>query len=838
MPISFVPYTAVYGPLSVPGCGFWFDAADSSSIRTSSGSNISSWSNKANSSSGFPSAGVGRNIVYTNGTPINGLNTVYFIGNSSGTGSSLNLPTFNVPSSTWTSFFVFKGATALAGANNGYFLWNPTSNYTFSDFVVYNVTSFPTTYFMLNETRSDARYILYFPPTDAFFSNASMGTIIANGTSTTGGFFNGNQITNTGASTPGVNPSGATGAAEYSIGSIGRTDEQSFYLGEMIIYYSVLSTPQRQAIEGYLAQKWGLTSQLPAGHPGLTQTLYNGKVYQPQISLKPAPYANYYPLSIGGCQLWMDGADPAGTGTAPANGATVSTWVDKSASGNAPNVLSGLTYSRTQQNTLGTVNFGNFTGYLSGTITPALQNSVMSCFFIFKLNGTTSDNGIHNVLDFANGPNGDLRMLEERAGNFRFLTRNPNTLGISTPANTGVYNIWFAGQNTTNLYARLNGTSLTPASISANTSNSSQYGIGTNFETPFATPSGWNGYVGEVIIYNSLVSISQQEQIEGYLAWKWGLQSSLPITHPYYSAPPLQYTRGAILGAPSLNNIARLPPIVATGGTITFSGSYKIHTFTTVGSTNFTITQPYATQLQVLIVGGGGGGGNNCGGGGGAGGVAFLNSQSVAAGSYSVIVGAGGAGGINPGAPIYGSQGSNGTSSTAFGLTGIGGGGGGWSTQAPYVQTSGTEGGCGGGGAGGGATAPSLGGTALQRGGFTGGGQPSTSGPNYGGGGGGGMGSVGSNGSGNTGGNGGNGASYTIGGTAYTLAGGGGGGTYNASGGSGGSGGAGAGAGSPNISGGNATYYGSGGGGSAGGGVATAGGSGYQGIVIIAYDYL
>jgi hypothetical protein len=631
---------------------------------------------------------------------------------------------------------------------------------------------------------------------------------------------------------------GYVGAAPEAVNSTQRFIGTMF---EAILFSGALTTPQRQAIEGYLAQKWGLTSQLPAGHPGLTQTLYNGKVYQPQISLKPAPYANYYPLSIGGCALWLDAADPAGTGTPPANGSTVSTWNDKSGNGYNGTSGAGPIYTTDAQGR----KCMSFTGtqFLESVVTVSKQNHSL-----IAVHAPTYTNGFNNSGSTLGGNSSLFRFqIPANVGGYivfpfwynapRGYVSNYGTTEGALPDNSvaGAASIINANIGPQTQYSYKNGIQQGTESASLVTGTTPPLTIGRY--TP-GLSEYYQGYVYEMIIYNTALTTTQRQQIEGYLAWKWGLQSSLPITHPYYSAPPLQYTRGAILGAPSLNNIARLPPIVATGGTITFSGSYKIHTFTTVGSTNFTITQPYATQLQVLIVGGGGGGGNNCGGGGGAGGVVFLNSQSVAAGSYSVIVGAGGSGGINPGAPIYGSQGSNGTSSTAFGLTGIGGGGGGWSTQAPYVQTSGTDGGCGGGGAGGGATAPSLGGAALQRGGFTGGGQPSTSGPNYGGGGGGGMGSVGSNGSGNTGGNGGNGATYTIGGTAYTLAGGGGGGTYNASGGSGGSGGAGAGAGSPNVSGGNATYYGSGGGGSAGGGNAPVGGSGYQGIVIIAYDYL
>ena len=46
------------------------------------------------------------------------------------------------------------------------------------------------------------------------------------------------------------------------------------------------------------------------------------------------------------------------------------------------------------------------------------------------------------------------------------------------------------------------------------------------------------GYEMEVIFYNSLLTLSQRRQVEGYLAWKWGLQSSLPTTHPFKKFSP------------------------------------------------------------------------------------------------------------------------------------------------------------------------------------------------------------------------------------------------------------------------------------------------------------
>jgi hypothetical protein len=76
----------------------------------------------------------------------------------------------------------------------------------------------------------------------------------------------------------------------------------------------------------------------------------------------------------------------------------------------------------------------------------------------------------------------------------------------------------------------------------------------------------------------------------------------------------------------------------ATGGSVTTTGGYKIHTFTS-GSTNFTMTYP--GQVEVLLLAGGGGG-SQIGGGGGAGGMIYESQASLPAGSYTVNVGGGG----------------------------------------------------------------------------------------------------------------------------------------------------------------------------------------------------
>jgi len=43
----------------------------------------------------------------------------------------------------------------------------------------------------------------------------------------------------------------------------------------------------------------------------------------------------------------------------------------------------------------------------------------------------------------------------------------------------------------------------------------------------------WNGTLSECIVYFGSLTATQRQQVEGYLAIKWGLQGNLPSTHPF-----------------------------------------------------------------------------------------------------------------------------------------------------------------------------------------------------------------------------------------------------------------------------------------------------------------
>ena len=294
--------------------------------------------------------------------------------------------------------------------------------------------------------------------------------------------------------------------------------------------------------------------------------------------------------------------------------------------------------------------------------------------------------------------------------------------------------------------------------------------------------------------------------------------------------------------------------IVATGGTESTSGDYKIHTFTSSGTFQVTAagTPSGSTKISYMVIAGGGGGARDGAGGAGAGGyregkcssdpytasplaATPCSALTASLGTFPITVGAGGTVGGVPACTLA-TQGSSSIFST---ITSAGGGRAGMN---PAPNTAGGAGGSGGGGrsnvgaAGGAGNTPPVSPPQGNPGGSS-----SPSSPPYnqwGGGGGGGAGGAGSNYP--PGGQGGAGVTSSINATP----------TVRASGGAGGSnnpaapaaaatpGGGGAGGSSPGGNGGAGTANTGGGGGSgACAGSPSVGGAGGSGIVIIRYKF-
>jgi len=334
-------------------------------------------------------------------------------------------------------------------------------------------------------------------------------------------------------------------------------------------------------------------------------------------------------------------------------------------------------------------------------------------------------------------------------------------------------------------------------------------------------------------------NVTEQSGATAYIDTTAGLWSNnAPITSitlaPYQGTAFSSYSTFTLYGIK--NYTATLGnSIKATGGVISFDGTYVYHTFT---STDAFVPNTRILADALVIAGGGAGGGdtNNGGGGGGAGGLVWRPSTTYYPTSYVVSIGAGGTG-------VSANTGNSGTNSLFDTITALGGGGGGAGPNISAGASGGSGGGGGGGALAGGAATQGASGGGI---GYGNAGGLSASGPC---GGGGGAGAAGSNGINATqqGGNGGNGLSGTtiaalngIGaatGTGQNVS-----GTYYYAGG-------GAGSytivGTPGLGGGGVALQGAVGGGgtsnTGGGGAGTsasgsaAGGSGGSGIVIVRY---
>ena len=361
-------------------------------------------------------------------------------------------------------------------------------------------------------------------------------------------------------------------------------------------------------------------------------------------------------------------------------------------------------------------------------------------------------------------------------------------------------------------------------------------------------PAGTAGSIVSVVDYTNTFQTNQltispngSQKIGGVAASAFLTTEGQSVTFVY-----VDDTEGWKTVQDSTSNLVGNAFMIASGGTETTSGNFKIHTFTGPGT--FTVCKVSCTAAEntvsYLVVAGGGAGGNsqngparNGGGGGGAGGFREYKGPAdcysaspkngnpggtavtVTAQAYPITVGGGGTGGA-------GEIGSNSVFST---VTSTGGGGGG--------ANEGQDGDNGGSGGGAGATGnlPSSAGcgntppVSPAQGNGGGSGHPS---------GGGGGGGVASGGGAGPGGVGGNGVATSITASAVTRAGGGGGGTTG-SGGSGGPGGGGQGSpgGSCSTGGSGTVNTGSGAGGAGGGSSNAGGGNGGSGIVVIRYKF-
>ena len=467
-----LPYTRAFNPLDINGCTLWLDGADGGSM-TLSGSNITTWRDKSGNGSNATASGTPvfvQNALASNSVvSFNG--TSYFTGTQTNTGttqSTIAVVRFNSGGPQYARLASF--------GVNGSFDYNSASYFNLSS----NTTQFAIT---RNSIETDVLGLT----SDAYH----IVTTIFNGT-------NGLYYVDGGMTSNSAAWSSAFNYNQYRIGAdqIPTTAQQlQGSIGEFITYSNALSTTERQQLERYLGWKWNISNQINS------------------------------PAEIGTLALWMDAAD---SNTLTLSGANVTAWRDKGAN-NLPLTLVGTP--------TWTSNSVNFTGtqYFTNT-TISLNLSAMTVFLVgYNVAGITNGGGLLSLVPLSTGT--DYNQTNAITYNFSstlaqlYTTFNYTASAINANYTSPTNPILFTHvQNGTAMTLYSLGTSFYSTTTNFTPGTTTGLAIGARYQHGNGTASAYlYGTVKEIIVYNTALNLAQRQQVEKYLARKWGLTGSTSI---------------------------------------------------------------------------------------------------------------------------------------------------------------------------------------------------------------------------------------------------------------------------------------------------------------------
>jgi hypothetical protein len=528
----------LFSPLSIPNCCLWLDAADKTTLFSDSAGTLpvstgsltlKCWKDKSTSNNNATNTGSNPTVTFNS---LNSLNTVTFT-----TSNYLNLTSTSLPNGGQNASYFFVLKTTNTGVQVFFSHGpDPAVQYQTPQFFFASQNLYADTYggtAIYDATTITNNYLV-----TSFTRNATL-----NGWLQGSSFVAANNATilgNTG-----------TGFATLGIGRELSVLRYSFIgeIAEVIVYNTDLTTINRQLVEGHLANKWGLQARLPSNHPYYQYRPLTSNLPLPLVPVNPLfvrnlgspPYSGFptnitngyfSPKSVANLNLWLDSADPS---TLVTSGTSVTQWNDKSGSGN--NGTSVGTISNT--GTINKLTALSWSGSGSTYFTGALVNSgttltVLSVFLMNSSSYTTA-----RVLSLAKPGFNDFNntaytaAIERNSGNFDSYRANSSRGSISGTFGSAVQVCSL--YNGTNHTIYKNGTAGTTVASTGNFGYTN-YEVAGSFGEESLVP--FNGLIGEVIHYNAALTTEQRQKLEGYLAWKWGLVSNLPSTHPYKNIPP------------------------------------------------------------------------------------------------------------------------------------------------------------------------------------------------------------------------------------------------------------------------------------------------------------
>jgi Carbohydrate binding domain/Right handed beta helix region len=283
--------------------------------------------------------------------------------------------------------------------------------------------------------------------------------------------------------------------------------------------------------------------------------------------------SHWTPSNLVSMALWLDAS------TATRNAGTVSV-VNAGSDGGTISGPASLGFNDISN--LQTIQFNGIDQYLIGNYTNT--KTTLTAFFVGKQTTASQTSFAAALTVWGNGQTfdwnnvGSAVLLSQNGTNANSLYTHRNaTLSSQTGTLTSPFLAETLFNGSTNT-VYINGI---PAAgvASAGSFNTAKVMLGARWKSSAISAPYWKGSFGETIICNTNLNTSDRQKIEGYLAWKWGMQSNLPAGHLYKNTLP--FSGGAI---------AVLSPTGVTASAATFNASLV------AAATNYDVYVYYGTS--------------------------------------------------------------------------------------------------------------------------------------------------------------------------------------------------------------------------------------------------
>ena len=254
-----------------------------------------------------------------------------------------------------------------------------------------------------------------------------------------------------------------------------------------------------------------------------------------------------FPNTLPGMKLWLDASSLSSAG---------STWTDKSPADNDATKVGSPSVATNAQNGLSVMSYSGATSesHAFTTIT-----DIRTVFWVVSEDSSVSGSGLRYLLGDTVEPDWHTQ---------------------------GDGNIWghqWGESKVYNGYTRLNGVPIDgrvtakPTSLSILTIRTTSNARATSFSNDRNSANrSWKGKLGELLIFNSPLDDDQMQRMEGYLAQKWGLTSSLPSNHPYLTVSPAAFRYSS--SDPEIIDINGSTAIIKSGGSVVITAHAPANT--------------------------------------------------------------------------------------------------------------------------------------------------------------------------------------------------------------------------------------------------------------------